>query len=218
MIRFSRAARQRPANVVATDTSKTEPIDKAEALMALLGEDARKVGLATGGSMRPGPKIPEDRLRQMARQLIAQVEAGQPRTEVAPVPPAPAAPQPVASERRRLFSQAAPLQAPEPLAEQPARKPAVARPVEPVEPQGLPEGISVPSVPSREATYPVDTIRKIVKDSARVQTISAEHPLIVAFTLEGRPSLDQAAALRRLPKGQVRSVHRALRLLEGRIS
>ena len=40
-----------------------------------------------------------------------------------------------------------------------------------------------------------------------------EHPAIVAITLVGRPALEQAAALRALPRGQARAVHRALRML-----
>jgi hypothetical protein len=35
----------------------------------------------------------------------------------------------------------------------------------------------------------------------------------VAFSLAGRPPLAQAAALRALPRGQARAVHRALRLV-----
>jgi hypothetical protein len=38
-----------------------------------------------------------------------------------------------------------------------------------------------------------------------------EHPSVVALALSGRKTLDQAAALRRLPRAEQRAVHRALR-------
>ncbi len=46
--------------------------------------------------------------------------------------------------------------------------------------------------------------------------LAREHTVVIAMTLLGKSTLQQASALRMLPGGQMRAVHRALRRLEAR--
>ena len=67
----------------------------------------------------------------------------------------------------------------------------------------------------RAGPPPVFTLDQVRKLALQGVTLGqAEHPAIVALTLQARPPLEQAVALRALPRGQARAVHRALRMLE----
>jgi flagellar motor switch protein FliG len=48
------------------------------------------------------------------------------------------------------------------------------------------------------------------------EALADEHPAIAALMLSGRPPLEQAGILRRLPAGGIRATHRYLRHLERR--
>ncbi|MGB3407631.1 MAG: hypothetical protein WBA67_09060 [Jannaschia sp.] len=222
--------RRRPAEQ--TDARKAEapraaasPADKAQALLALLGDDARGMGLATKAT--PGADIPPEHLRRMARDLIAQVEAQSRKPQRKSAPPDSATARRDSHiaddpERRQVFSRAAPLalQADPPVAMPPPV--ASTAPVASQAPQSLaktaaspvPTPLSYIEPPSPPVMLTAAEVRRLVAEGFDPATPGREHPAIVALTLQGRAPLQQAAALRLLPRGQVRGVHRALRLLE----
>ncbi|PWJ17405.1 hypothetical protein [Jannaschia seohaensis] len=82
-------------------------------------------------------------------------------------------------------------------------------------PQGLPSRLVVSTRSRRQAvapvTLPLEQVRKLALQGIAMG--EAEHPAIIALTLQGQAPLEQAAALRALPRGQARAVHRALRML-----
>jgi hypothetical protein len=154
--------------------------------------------LGEGGD---APAVPEEELRRAAGALLAQVEGR----------PVPKPPEPNPEPRRRLFSRAAPLAAPEvpaPMPAQPLRESIQPEP-EPSLPKALPEAAARRRPPP--LTLPTASIRALVAQGLAVP--ETEHPAIVALSLDGKPPLAQADALRALPRGQARSVHRALRML-----
>lgn len=192
---------------------------KAQALLAMLGEDASALGFGEGAAS--GGAISDERLRSLARHLIAQVEQrkpGQgrlrPADKVPPLPESvPAAPKPnrIPDEpgvilRRSVFRSAAPLAQPEasPHAGGGSASPPVV--------------MAVPSAPAHAARidplHSESEVRRLIAEGLDPAVPGREHPAVIALTLADRPPLEQAAALRKLPRGQVRTVHRALRLLE----
>ena len=171
--------------------------DKARALIAML----------EGGAGKAKGDISEARLRDWARDLVETVEKS-----ATPAPsrdPAPMTAPPPRADPPRLFTRAAPVLTAEPA----APRPPAAR---------LTLGAPMPHVPATPASRPVarpailsrDDVTKLVAATVDPASLSREHPAIVAMTLAGKPSLEQAAALRALPGGQMRAVHRALRQLE----
>lgn len=80
--------------------------------------------------------------------------------------------------------------------------------------QHVTEGVR-PSTEVAPAMLTRMEVRRLIDATTDPETLAREHPAIIAMTLVGRSTLEQAAALRRLPGGQVRAVHRALRLMEG---
>lgn len=199
----------------------TGPNARAQALLAMLGDSAKGMGLDGGAQ---GGSIPPEQLRQMARDLVAQVESregsGRSKPSV-PARPAPAsatasvtdtASSPDPAPRRSLFSKPAPLTTsdPDPVAEvaisqAQVRHARFSMPA-PIQPAARPQTASI--------LLPKDDLRRLVTEGLDPSHPGREHPAIVALTLEGLPPLEQAAALRRLPRGQARGVHRALRLRE----
>lgn len=174
--------------------------DKARALIAMLeqGRDAPT-------------DVPPDRLRDWARDLIRTVEGSA---------PAAAPSQPAAQRRRRLFSADAPKLAPT----SPAAPPRAAPPAPQSAPTGRltltapmphsPEGPAKAASPALHSTFSTAEVRKVVDATLDPATLGREHPAIIAMTLLGKPTLEQASALRSLAGGQVRAVHKALRQLE----
>ena len=194
------------------DTSPPAPhpatnAEKARALIAMLeqGQDAPQ-------------GVPPERLRDWASDLIRTVEAGQAgagRVKV-PEPPAPAP----TLRRRSLFKTAAPT-----LTATPTTPPATP-PVRATAPVGRlnltapmlhdPHGAQIPdaTAPKIQAMFNPVNVRKVIDATIDPATIAREHPAVIAMTLMGKPSIEQAASLRSLPGGQVRAVHKALRQLE----
>jgi len=200
-----------PAAVPRQTSSK----EAARALLSMLGEGA------SGGEA-----VPDAQMRLLARDLLAQVE-GRPPPEKPPGPEPERAPE----RRRKLFSRAKPL-APPPEAEapqpEPVAAPSVAPPSEPgraqvdprqaLAPSELPTSFAAPVRRTRR-TPPVSIlsagqVRKLAMQG--IELGETEHPAVIALALRGRPPLEQAVALRALPRGQARAVHRALRMMEGR--
>ncbi|TFL18447.1 hypothetical protein [Jannaschia formosa] len=219
---------------------RASPREAARALLSMLGE---------GGPA--GGRVPEEQMRLLARDLIAQVEGRAP----ARMPPAtPSVPQPMPERRRKLFSRSAPLVA---EAEAPATPPPPAGPSMPPDdlrvatdragwippersqspetsavrsrgaqmraeqapaPSDLPTSFAIPDRRTRRtappAILPLGQVRKLALQG--IELGETEHPAILALTLRGRPPLDQAVALRALPRGQARAVHRMLRMMEAR--
>ncbi len=212
MMRFRRASKETGSPAPSQDAAAVSNAEKARALLAMLDGNG-------------GATPPPDRLRAWARDLVNTVEQRKAATPTAPggAPrSAPAAdvvqaPQPTAYAKppARVFSKAAPLQAPPPAAPPP---PAVTRQPSSRLTLTVPEP-HVPRAPASEAPMPPVRVApaemdKIMEQAINPADIGREHPAIIARTLAGKTSLEQAAALRRLPGGQVRAVHRALRQLE----
>ena len=176
----------------------------ARALLAMLGEGQ--------GGAQPAP---DAEMRRMARDLLAQADA-----EAGQAGPAAAARGPQVPPLRRVFSRAAPLAGPAaPVARdepEPARgMPAAAHPgpaadADPVLPTALAATAAVR--PHRSPVLVPARVRAILEAAGRPR--QGEHPIIVALGLEGRTPLAQAEALRAMPRGQARVVHRALRQLQ----
>ncbi|SFJ42020.1 hypothetical protein [Jannaschia pohangensis] len=175
--------------------------EKARALIALL--EAREQGAA-------GTQAPPEHLRDWARDLIRTVEArrADPKTEPAQAP---------TKAPVRLFSTAAPRLT-DPVAPPPQAKP-ISEPAHDV-PRELAAAVAQPPTPSgRTATMASPTlapaeVRKLIDGAFDPAMMAREHPAIIAMTLVGKPSMEQAAALRSLPSGQVRAVHKALRQMQ----
>ena len=187
--------------------------EKARALMAVLeqGGDGSAAGVAP------------DRLRDWARDLVETVERRRPATDAAAGPASAAAAsgpsRPVdvgTAPPARVFSTAAPVLN-ESRAETPPppTRPAAAARFRLSAPSPLappPAAASATSTPV--AARPAAEVRALIAGTVDPSTLGDEHPAVIAMTLVGRPTLEQAATLRRLPGGQVRAVHRALRRLE----
>ncbi|WP_179380984.1 hypothetical protein [Jannaschia marina] len=170
--------------------------EKARALIAMLEP----------GEKQAAAHSPEQ-LRAWARDLIRTVEgSGRGAGTVSPPSPKP--------KRHALFSKAAPtLTAPPaaaPTRPEPVRPRAAARMTLAAPVQHEPVAAAAPDV-----RLPPADVRRIVEATVEPATLAREHPAVIAMTLIGKPTIEQAAALRRLPGGQVRAVHRALRQFEG---
>lgn len=188
----------------------TSNVQKARALITML---------ETGG----GAGVPADRLRDWARDLVETVERR---------PAAPDATDPKEQPRpARLFSNPAPVLtkpgaplAPKPMQNQvptPHALPSsAARPDRPrrmtlTAPMPHSEAsLARPAMPNVPAIHAMADVRKLVDGTADPGTLEREHPAVIALTLAGKPPLEQAACLRRLPGKQARAVHRALRQIE----
>ncbi|GIT91642.1 hypothetical protein JANAI62_20990 [Jannaschia pagri] len=237
MLRFRRSTATKPEETPSPDASRPDtPKDRAQALLALLGEDG---SIDTQGGAAP---MPPERLRELARDLIAQVEArsggSEPSGDEVRAAPPGAAPNPEPQEEdgtspahplgtHRVFRSDAPLAFSEVL-EQTAPPPdpqPVETPTQPaVEPTddhvSLPEVLSPTPQPQADQLAPSspllsqDDVMRLVDGGIDRQAVSQEHSHIIALSLRNLPPLDQAAALRALPRGMVRAVHRAMRLIE----
>ncbi|WP_299843484.1 hypothetical protein [uncultured Jannaschia sp.] len=160
-------------------------------------------------------------------------ETAPPRAPVAAAPaavaPAKAAPEPKREpgqpRRSRLFRSSAPTlaQGTAPQSATPAipaapvrpaptapasQAPHLPRPMTAVGRQSQPQAVQVRPMPTRAQ------VRAMVNAAVNPATLPDEHPAVIALTLTGKPSIEQAKALRSLPGGKVRAVHRALRQLE----
>lgn len=163
--------------------------DKARALIAML---EKKEGAAD---------VPPERLRDWARDLIRTVERETAKPAEAPV------------VRRRLFTKAPPKLTPPPVARATAENtPSRLTLTAPMPHTPATPARSTPSI--GQGVHAPEDVRKILDATLDPAALSREHPAIIAMTLLGKPSLEQASALRTLPGGQVRAVHKALRQLE----
>ncbi|SDY45067.1 hypothetical protein SAMN05444004_101472 [Jannaschia faecimaris] len=180
-----------PDPLIADETQPVTNAQKARALIAMLekGHDG-------------SADVPAERLRDWANDLIRTVEAERPKPSVAP------------AQRRRLFTKAPP-------------KLTVAAPSTRPVPEGQPSRLTLtaptphrsaptmkPAPSLTPAIFTQGDVRKVIATTIDPVTLAREHPAVIAMTLLGKPSMDQASALRSLPGGQVRAVHRALRQLE----
>ena len=187
--------------------------DKARALLSILEP----------GKGAPSD-VPPDRLRDWANELIRTVEGEKAAAAAAPAPAAPVKP-----VRRALFTKAPPTlsrppeRTPPAVPAAPAPRRAAATPA--TSAPASRASLSAP-LPHETEDRPADTasitpplfaaadVARIVEATLDSATLGREHPAIVAMTLLGKPTIEQAAALRTLPGGQVRAVHRALRQME----
>ncbi len=188
----------------------------------MLGDDAAALGLNRGAG--GAGKLSDDRLRTLARDLIAQVEergakpavredgpsaAAKPAaihdesTADTSATPAPAQEDRSPVARRSVFSSRAPLGR--------MRLEAPSGPVPPVA-MTLPQGQQAER--RKAPIHSPAEVRRLIEEGLDGGRPAQEHPSVIALTLLDRAPLEQAAALRLLPRGQVRSVHRALRVLE----
>lgn len=217
--------------------------EKARALLALL---------EAGDTS----KVPPDRLRDWASDLVRTVErqkagtkartadtkaptAALPKarpvggyTAPPPMPAAPAvaaAPAGTAPETQQAPSQpkrARLFRSPAPTLRTPAA-PRAAMPKAPVAPartasapaSHLPREIEQAAPRVRPTPGPLRGMLTRAEVRAVIATVDSavlpgEHPAVIAMTLTGKPSLEQARTLRSLPCGKVRAVHSALRQLE----
>ncbi|MEL6587069.1 MAG: hypothetical protein AAFY65_02645 [Pseudomonadota bacterium] len=184
--------------------------DDALALLALLDK-------SSGPSDQSA--VSQDRMRDAARRLVAQIEASPSKQSLPPKPtpeasadrgagPADApADAPATGGVRKLFSKAKPLAAP-----QPPSMPARAAPTP--TPTTMPEPVEILDRPRRSRLFARAEVRGLVREGLDRSAVQGEHPAIIALSLEGVAASEQARALRLLGRGQARAVHRALRLLE----
>ncbi len=192
-----------------SDTPPPAFVSNAEKARALIGM------LEQGGTA--SASVPPERLRDWAADLIRTVEgarAAAPATSAPAIGPArPGQPAP-GPARRSLFTNAPPRLAPAtPVPAAPPPRPAQTGRLTLTAP--MPHRAVVDTVPAVETGVLTPAqVRRIVFETIEAGTLGREHPAIVALTLMGKPTLEQAAALRRLPGGQVRAVHRMLRQLE----
>ncbi|MEM9796296.1 MAG: hypothetical protein AAF919_07390 [Pseudomonadota bacterium] len=80
-----------------------------------------------------------------------------------------------------------------------------------------PSGFTPDRLPADVVASPAldkSRLKALVARTVKPHRLGAEHPAIVALTLDGLAPLDQATALRKLPHGQRRRIHRALRQIE----
>ncbi|MEM8851411.1 MAG: hypothetical protein AAGE03_15440 [Pseudomonadota bacterium] len=193
---------------------------KPETTPAAAGSDARGqaralLSMLESGSGSPDQSIPPDRLRDLARDLIAKVEARetpQPAPQGAEPPPS----------RPSLFRNATPFATatvapPRPVA--PPQQPSVS-------PQSdeLPAPISAQDAMETQRLAPSlarprwaknrAAVEALLKSAFRPEEADAEHPAILALDLAGRPPREQAERLRKVPAGRIRATHRHLIELE----
>lgn len=219
-------------------TAVTNP-EKARALLALLeAGDTSKVPPERLRDWASDLVRTVERQKADAKAQKAEAPAPRPReAETAPrrasiaaappaVAPAKAAPEPKREpgqpRRSRLFRSSAPTlaQGTTPQSATPAIpaapvRPALAsqaahlpRPMTAVGRQSHPQVVQVRPMPTRAQ------VRTMVNAAVNPATLPDEHPAVIALTLTGKPSIEQAKALRSLPGGKIRAVHRALRQLE----
>jgi hypothetical protein len=184
----------------AAAASPASNAEKAHALIAMLG---------TGGTN--ATSIAPERLRDWARDLVETVEG---RAGMAQTP----APSPAAPKTTRVFTKPAPRLRLDPVAptadaSEPVRRPTVGPRLTLTAPE--------PYRPDRRAETPLqstmlapDSVHRLIAETFDTASMAREHPAVIAMSLMGKPSLEQASDLRALPGGQVRAVHRALRQLE----
>ncbi len=178
--------------------------EKARALMTLL---------EPGGTGRA--TVSPERLRDWARDLVDTIERKQVPAVARSVTPGrtPAH----ASGVRTLFRSAPPTLLP--------TAPAVGM-------ASMRRDVSVPPAANGGAREPHDgapspaasrtatighariEVRRIIAAAVDPEAIDGEHPAVIAMTLQGRPSREQATTLGRLPGRQARAVHAALRRME----
>lgn len=219
MLNFRRrlpAARTEPAPIRAAKSPAppaSPNAEKARALMAMIeqGGDGSAAGVAP------------ERLRDWARDLVETVERRQREGRLPPGSSKPAARTAAAATAdaavgparpARLFTTAAPvlIDAPAPAPQHVAARPwaAVTQPgYDAPMPYAPPHAAAPPSAMRARAE-----LRSLIEATVDPENLAREHPAVIAMTLAGRPTLEQAAALRRLPGGQTRAVRRALRQLE----
>ncbi|WP_299818285.1 hypothetical protein [uncultured Jannaschia sp.] len=219
-------ARALLALLEAGDTSKVPP----ERLRDWASDLVRTVERQKADAMarKTGAPVPRPVAAEAAppREPVASVAAAPATPAAAPKVSPAARPDPTLPQRSRLFRSSAPKLAPKAETEVP-RRAAPAKPDVPVRPvmaapataSHLPHAmtpapfrsqrhaVAVRSLPTRAE------IRVMVTTAVTPATLSDEHPAVIAMTLFGKPSLEQAEALRGLPGGQARAVHRALRQL-----
>lgn len=174
-----------------------QPVTNAEKARAL-------IAMLEPGNAAPAG-VPPERLRDWASDLIRTVEGGKGPAADVPAP-----------RRRRLFTKAPPKLTPEPAAE-PARVRVESQPSRLTLTAPMPHTPAGPTAsahPSSPSAYSAEDVRKIIDATIDPATLAREHPAIIAMTLLGKPSMEQAGALRNLPGGQVRAVHKALRQME----
>ncbi|CTQ49082.1 hypothetical protein [Jannaschia donghaensis] len=185
-----------PANRSPAIAAPVAPVTNAEKARALIA------------MLEPGQAAPEgvspERLRDWANDLIRTVEGEAPK---APPP-----------RRRRLFTKAPPT-----LSTPVSPQPTGGTPTSPASRLNLtapmphrPQAQAGSGVSTDPSVFAAADVTRIVDATLDRATLAREHPAIIAMTLLGKPSMDQASALRSLPGGQVRAVHRALRQLEAR--
>ncbi|MCK0168243.1 hypothetical protein MWU52_11820 [Jannaschia sp. S6380] len=146
--------------------------------------------------------VPPERLRDWARDLVETIERG--RADASPQA-RPAKPAP------RLFTHGAPTLT---MPETGSSGAEVRVPDKPAAASQAPtSGAGRTDV--AKFVLPRVEVGEIIETRLDRDHLRGEHPAIIARTLIGRRSLDQAALLRTLPGPQMRAVHRALRQLEG---
>ncbi len=143
------------------------------------------------------------------------VDRGEPAPAAPAVPPLAAfAPPPAAVPRPAMAPVAPPAAAYSEVARPPASRMTLGAPMPHAPPRPQATVGTCPPVLSRQE---VDRLVASTLDPHGDPAVLArEHPAIVALTLLGKQTLQQAAVLRGLPGGQMRAVHRALRQLEAR--
>ncbi|MEM7487497.1 MAG: hypothetical protein AAF390_00070 [Pseudomonadota bacterium] len=189
---------------------KGDARDQARTLLSLLESGAK----TTDGA------IPPERLRDLARDVIARVEAqgGRP-PPAAPVARAPETPLMPSTPRPTLFRNADPFgvakvarpaPTPAPVEEADELPSPISSRVAQPQGQGDADGSGhrVPWLRDRAA------VRKLMEKAFRPEDAAAEHPAILALDLAGRPPREQAERLRQVPSGRVRATHRHLVALE----
>lgn len=182
------ALRRPKVRKVAAKRVAAEPAPKAKADPS---RRARPANLFTAAAPRMADwkvpvTLPVQRIPQQAYMRPALL-----LTDPVKVPPSDAAtPEPAAAPETPPEAEAAP-------------QPEARRPL----PPPLPEPPFV-----KPANW--DEVRSMIGRTVDPVAMAREHPAVIAMTLVGRPTLDQAAAFRGLPAGQVRAVHRVLRQME----
>ena len=195
-------ARQAPS-AAGSGPSRAE---QARALLALL---------EPGGAAGP---LPAGSLRGLARDLVASIEArdatavSADAADADPVPPPP--PRPTLFSRLRPVTLTPPPSPAPPPPERPEAGDRAALPGRLTLSAPLPHGADRTAPPAPDGTIPPAEVRALVSATLEAGAAGAEHPAIAALDMLGRPTPEQAAAMRSLPAGYPKAVHRALRELE----